>query len=705
MKKIIALMTAAVMLTGFAGCEKKTPEPSGATLEVSLHHSYAAKQIPWDDTLGITKIRSFGEKLLLNCSHGTGEEYQEAIVLLDPDTGDFVRKDIGGYHILGMDDCGDTLDVMLGQSNDDGTDKHITLMTYDGKLNELHSEEVTADWDGYVAEFASWTRDAQGNEYASQWNTIICMTPDGTIEKIKDSEGHASLFKGRDGNVYGISPDNMKSIDVYDPETMTAETINIELPVYASGGLNAKIIRGSTQYDYLCYNNEYLYGVDIASGSVEEVLHWESSDFTEQEVFFLPDGRAVLDEFNWDTMTSNLWLLTERTQEEINSMQLISMAMLYPSLQLTELVHRYNRQAQGYHITIRSYDEHYTNPLGGDALERDLLDGIIPDIMAADVDYQKLANKGLFEDLSVWMENDPDFHEEDYLMNLFESMRYKGRLERIAFNVYIEGWAAKSEFISDRMTLSDLLAYDLPEGMAVMGGSDRASCDQYLYSQLGEFIDYEKGTCRFDSPEFIQLMELFGALPEHAGVEDEAAYAENRRLLSPVYLGGLAYYHHLVEGTFGGADVTLTGFPVGENGNGGAFKPSDSLCMLADSLYKEQIWDFFKFCLNQENQMPVKQFSRPFPVRIDAIEQGMAFDQQEWSEPLFYDEVTGPATAEEAEELMAYLRGITDCTLGDHSIQNIISEEVGKYFSGDCTAEEAAKMMQSRASLYLAEQN
>ena len=67
------------------------------------------------------------------------------------------------------------------------------------------------------------------------------------------------------------------------------------------------------------------------------------------------------------------------------------------------------------------------------------------------------------------------------------------------------------------------------------------------------------------------------------------------------------------------------------------------------------------------------------------------------------EEVTA-ATAEEAAELTAYIDGITVCGIPDDFIYNIVEEETARYFAGDCTAEDAARMIQSRVSLYLAEQ-
>ena len=41
----------------------------------------------------------------------------------------------------------------------------------------------------------------------------------------------------------------------------------------------------------------------------------------------------------------------------------------------------------------------------------------------------------------------------------------------------------------------------------------------------------------------------------------------------------------------------------------------------------------------------------------------------------------------------------------DRSLEDILREEAAAYFAGGCTAQQAAKNIQSRASLYLQEQH
>ena len=65
-----------------------------------------------------------------------------------------------------------------------------------------------------------------------------------------------------------------------------------------------------------------------------------------------------------------------------------------------------------------------------------------------------------------------------------------------------------------------------------------------------------------------------------------------------------------------------------------------------------------------------------------------------------------PLTQEERDYIADYIKGITKVSGGyDVHIQEVIDEEIKAFFAGDKTAEEAAKMIQNRISIYISEKN
>ena len=120
------------------------------------------------------------------------------------------------------------------------------------------------------------------------------------------------------------------------------------------------------------------------------------------------------------------------------------------------------------------------------------------------------------------------------------------------------------------------------------------------------------------------------------------------------------------------------------------------------------------FNLREEQQYFGKESSKSvwlFPINRAALEKSFAdqitaYDEHH-SANVTMNGVNVPvdaATKEESETLLRYLESLTNCPLDDSQITSIVSEEAGKYFAGDCTAESAAKAIQGRVSLYLSEQ-
>ncbi len=73
----------------------------------------------------------------------------------------------------------------------------------------------------------------------------------------------------------------------------------------------------------------------------------------------------------------------------------------------------------------------------------------------------------------------------------------------------------------------------------------------------------------------------------------------------------------------------------------------------------------------------------------------------EYGEPIVYEP---RLTQEEADKLLALIESTDRLAEPDENILAIVREEAAPYFAGQKTAEEAAALIQSRASLYVSEQ-
>ena len=62
-------------------------------------------------------------------------------------------------------------------------------------------------------------------------------------------------------------------------------------------------------------------------------------------------------------------------------------------------------------------------------------------------------------------------------------------------------------------------------------------------------------------------------------------------------------------------------------------------------------------------------------------------------------------TQEEADQILAVINSVTTVSGYDESLMKIIQEGAEDYFNGRSTSQDAARVIQSRASIYVAEQS
>ena len=65
--------------------------------------------------------------------------------------------------------------------------------------------------------------------------------------------------------------------------------------------------------------------------------------------------------------------------------------------------------------------------------------------------------------------------------------------------------------------------------------------------------------------------------------------------------------------------------------------------------------------------------------------------------------IVKPSTDKDIEEVMSFIKSVDTIYQTDEDLMNIIKEEAEVFFEGKKSAEEAARIIQSRASIYVSE--
>ncbi len=730
MKKIIAIASALLVLACSVSCGFEK-EYEGATLELSMEHSWRSER-----TLkSVTHSPHFSVGTHILCSkdlpNGGGLEYcwydletqsgkrfypqcKEELEPLERISSAPIEFADGTFGIV----------CMIYQNKGGGEyDIHRRCMeVYDESLNLLETRELPKQMFGDSYFYSKFTLvDKDGNWYVMRADEetdyqekLHCYNSDlqlyGTAESPSDFFNY--MFTTADGTVYAsyLLSDNFNNayekLYKLDAVNHSAEPSTITLES-AYG-----YMMGTNGYDFY-YQTQY--GVFGVKGEeTTQLINWVNSDLMHiQTCIAVDDGTFVVSD------GGGYWHLTPRTQEEIDSIQTITLAAVDLDLSLLDAVMNYNREETGYRILVKDYGEYDTPDephRGYEQMKEDMMNGIIADMICADgQNFESLAGKGIFADWYELMDADPEFNRADYFQNFFEAYEYKDKLLRLGVGFEIMTGIAKTEFVGEEqgLSLGEQLDIPLQEGM-----------DRWIYSPAEYLADawmqnYQTGTinretaeCYFDSPDFVKLLEELNRIPgkddfyqkmnDNYGENYKTNWMEDRVLFSDMPLNSPMAIRTIRRYYFGDEDITLTGFPmVYDEGNGGVFDTSFTVSINAQSTEKEKIWDFMKYLLSEEYQK--KQDA--LPIHRGALEFQIEQDEHNVTFMAFGQMFVGALESWESDILRDYIEGVRTCSYYDYRVHDILMEETEKMLAGDQSPQEAAEMMQSRVSIYLSEQS
>jgi len=270
--------------------------------------------------------------------------------------------------------------------------------------------------------------------------------------------------------------------------------------------------------------------------------------------------------------------------------------------------------------------------------------------------------------------------------------------------------------------------------------------DTVLGANLGQFIDRETGQADFDSELFRSYLAFAQSLPteeemmgedgmwpgdlvrplpavgvsyreeiddEDIGSIDDGEigiappigelpadawdnpYLTGEVLLQDWFLFGFNEIQFMEE-QFGGS-VTLIGYPT-EQGIGSVIAPRTLLGISASSDNIDAAWSFVRTIFTPEYQRGNNfQFATNQTVLYEQIASAME-PAPRWEG----DDAPG-ATQAQIDQVMALINQITQLSMVDTTVLEMITAETVSFFAGDRSVEETARIIQSRVQTYLSE--
>jgi ABC-type glycerol-3-phosphate transport system substrate-binding protein len=452
---------------------------------------------------------------------------------------------------------------------------------------------------------------------------------------------------------------------------------------------------------------------------------------------------------------ANTSAITEHPSSSLVSSEKVTLtlAMIYSkedliSVELRRNVTDYNLSNKEYRVEIIDYSKYSQgyDPAGAiEQLNLDIAAGKIPDIIVLrDSMFRFLSSKGVLADLYPFIDSDAEVGRGALLENVIEASSVNGQLHQLICSFSIYSLVGKTSNVGDsfRWTMADVKALreKFPSDAVVVNGMSKTEfiTDSVILS-ADYYFDWKTGICRFDTPEFVELLETVKTFPEAVDYwevyPDYDAYIpivedivrEDGILLDALQISNVRAARDMKE-SFGGEDVSFIGFPT-PMGSGYALAQGLSLGISSSSVNQDGCWEFLKSVLYDERHTN-DGYSLPAsknilenllafemtPVKEREYEGDIGFGKMHvggmsigrvykpgtfsYSEALYGDWHLTQAEANRVKEMITSAETLF---VRDENIAAIISEETDPYFAGQKTAEEAAEIIQTRMSIYLSE--
>ena len=536
-----------------------------------------------------------------------------------------------------------------------------------------------------------------------------------------------------------------EAVKLIDMETLKETGDEIKFDELSSSGLNS-LFPGNDVYKYFASTSKGVAGID-KDGKSTEIVNWVDSDMGEGYVSsFLPagDGEFIIwyNDYTSDS-DSGLYRLTKRDASELENTKVITIGVLYDDWNVKSKVTAFNKTHDGVRFKIEDYSKYddydeesqKINSTGEGQLKKDIVSGKAPDMI---VSYNRgiidsLYKKGLFEDLYTMMDKDPDFNKDDIMPNVLAACEFGGKLFTITPTFYVQTLAAKkSNCDKENWTVDDMIdAYNnLPEGMSFTSLDCKESMLMMVLSSLGDAIDYEKGTCNFDNPDFRKLLSFVDKFPSQDELidwDDQKAVQEifggnkikdNKMLLDNMYINNFEDYTENLKGEYEG-DIAFVGYPS-SNGKGSILGFNQCYAILSNSENKDECWELIKSCFDKsdEDEMGMGGFPSLKSQFDEMAEKSMKKptykdeNGKEVEQDLIYYSQDGkevkvdPLNEKEKDFIVDYIKNTTQVSDAiDPDVSMILEEEIMAYIKGEKTADEIIELIQNRVSLLVSEQS
>lgn len=276
--------------------------------------------------------------------------------------------------------------------------------------------------------------------------------------------------------------------------------------------------------------------------------------------------------------------------------------------------------------------------------------------------------------------------------------------------------------VDDMMDVNDAL----PDGVILNEDFLKSSFTNYFISTgayFTQFVDMENGQCDFDNATFYRYLEFINSLPDEPVRFDDKYYDSGNRYPAYMLLGqdgktassdsmlsNLRQWK-LYDLEFPG-EYEFTGYPTVRSERSFTYY-RDAFIITSFCEDIDSAWEFVHYLLTidlkkKPEEMSITGLATYMPLMENQIERTLSFQSMisEYQKEMdrYFPEIV--ITRDDCNDVVNFLNtqvAGSVYNLISPKITYIITEEISYYVGGVGTAEECAKKIQSRASIWLSE--
>lgn len=615
--------------------------------------------------------------------------------------------------------------------------KESDYKTYLVKYTADFQEVWTVDLADVFTEENSYVQNmitgGENKIYLSSNNVVYVI--DGSGTPVKTISTNSNWINGMtaisDGRVFIAQYGNegMEIIEIDTVKDVLGETLqgipdtNSEI----KAGQNGKLLVGG-------YSKLYEY--DINTEEAREVLEWVECNIhgnSVRDISILEDGRLAVYCDNYEG-TPEIVFLTKTESSKVPQKKILTIGTFYENnSSLQEAVVNFNKKNTEYMLKIKAYSDE-TASTYSDAvtlLNADMAGGNCPDLIDLSmVNLENVTAKGMLEDLTPYLEKSEAANINDFVSSALNAYKVNGIQATVPTYFIINTLLGRTSVVGEEpgWTMEEMIALAKanPDARLMHGMTKESALRTCLMYASESFIDYESGTCFFDSPEFIQFLKFADCFDlEYKYNEDESfpkMLQSGKVLLSDASFSDVHAYqmYYLM---FEADGVTPIGYPTSDGQPGVFLTGSEIYGISAQSEHKDAAWKFLESVLSGQTT----SYGWGFPSRKEQLEEMF----QEACEPEYQKDENGEilkdeegnflqypktswgydnwdvdiyaATEDEIDGIRRMIEIARPLSQESDEIYAIIGEEAAPYFAGQKSAEEVAKIIQSRVSIYVSE--